>query len=151
MDEVEKMDEFSGSLVQQVIFPPIQRASLGREGLVYNWKQSICKHVQARAVIVLGFSKPRKTYGCIYTNTFTSKLSRGLDKPSPKLLRQDKPRLELAVHRRKTSDWSTRDHVTLPNSKWRQYLHRLFIPVERRLNCSLIWVANAYTDIFRIA
>ena len=31
------------------------------------------------------------------------------------------------------SDWSTRDHVTLPNSKWRQYLHRLFIPVERRL------------------
>ena len=39
----------------------------------------------------------------------------------------------LSVHRRKTSDWSTRDHVTLPNSKWRQYLHRLFIPVERRL------------------
>ena len=37
------------------------------------------------------------------------------------------------LHRRKTSDWSTRDHVTLPNSKWRQYLHRLFIPVERRL------------------
>ena len=36
-------------------------------------------------------------------------------------------------HRRKTSDWSTRDHVTLPNSKWRQYLHRLFIPVDRRL------------------
>ena len=32
-------------------------------------------------------------------------------------------------HRRKT--W-TRDHVTLPNSKWRLYLHRLFIPVERR-------------------
>ena len=31
------------------------------------------------------------------------------------------------------SDWSTRDHVTLPNSKWRQYLHSLFIPVERRL------------------
>ena len=37
------------------------------------------------------------------------------------------------VHRRKTSHWSTRDHVTLPNSKWRQYLDRLFIPVERRL------------------
>ena len=36
MDEVEKIDEFFGSLVQQVIFPPIQRASLGREGLVYN-------------------------------------------------------------------------------------------------------------------
>ena len=37
------------------------------------------------------------------------------------------------LHRRKMSDWSTRDHVTLPNSKWRQYLHSLFIPVERRL------------------
>ena len=37
------------------------------------------------------------------------------------------------IHRRKTSDWSTRDHVTLPNSKWRLYLHRLFIPVERSL------------------
>ena len=36
-------------------------------------------------------------------------------------------------HRRKTSDWSTRDHVTLPDLKWRQYLHSLFIPVERRL------------------
>ena len=36
-----------------------------------------------------------------------------------------------AFHRRKLSDWSTRDHVTLPNSKWRQYIHRLFIPVER--------------------
>ena len=39
----------------------------------------------------------------------------------------------LRLHRRKMSDWSTGDHVTLPNSKWRQYLHRLFIPVERRL------------------
>jgi len=37
------------------------------------------------------------------------------------------------LHRRKMSDWSSRDHVTLPNSKWRQYLHTLFIPVERRL------------------
>ena len=37
------------------------------------------------------------------------------------------------LHRRKMSDWSTRDDVTLPNSKWRQYLHCLFIPVERRL------------------
>ena len=36
-------------------------------------------------------------------------------------------------YRRKMSDWSTRDQVTLPNSKWRQYFHRLFIPVERRL------------------
>ena len=39
----------------------------------------------------------------------------------------------LNLHRRKMSDWSSRDHVTLPNSKWRQYLHTLFIPVERRL------------------
>ena len=31
------------------------------------------------------------------------------------------------------SDWSSRDHVTLPNSKWRQHLQSLFIPVERRL------------------
>ena len=41
------------------------------------------------------------------------------------------------VHRRKMSDWSTRDHVTLPNSKWRQYLHSLFIIVERRLIAAL--------------
>ena len=33
MDEVEKMDEISGSLGQQVIFPPIQGASLGLEGI----------------------------------------------------------------------------------------------------------------------
>ena len=51
------------------------------------------------------------------TNRFTGPTLRGL----------------LYLHWRKTSDWSTRDHVTLPNSKWRQYLHRLFIPVERRL------------------
>ena len=37
------------------------------------------------------------------------------------------------LSRRKMSDWSSRDHVTLPNSKWRQYFHTLFIPVERRL------------------
>ena len=36
MDEVEKMDEISGSLVKQIIFPPMQRASLSHEGLVYN-------------------------------------------------------------------------------------------------------------------
>ena len=35
MNEVEKMDEISGSLVKQVIFPPMQSASLGHEGLVY--------------------------------------------------------------------------------------------------------------------
>ena len=46
MNEVEKMDEISGSLVKQVIFPPMQSASLGHEGLVYYWKQSICEHVQ---------------------------------------------------------------------------------------------------------
>ena len=27
-------------------------------------------------------------------------------------------------------------NVTLPNSKWRQYLHSLFIPVERRLTAA---------------
>ena len=97
MDEVEKMDEISGSLVKQIIFPPMQRASLGHEGLVYNWKQSMCEHVQACAAIVQSFSKSRKTYECTYPNPLTSKLSRGLDKPSPKLLGQDKPRLELAV------------------------------------------------------
>ena len=37
------------------------------------------------------------------------------------------------LHRRKISDWSSRDYLTLPNSKWRQYPHRLFIPKERRL------------------
>ena len=36
MDEVEKIDEISGYLVRQVIFPPMQRASLGHEGLVCN-------------------------------------------------------------------------------------------------------------------
>ena len=44
MDEVEKMDEISGSLVKQLIFPPMQRACLGHEGLVYNWKQSMCSN-----------------------------------------------------------------------------------------------------------
>ena len=36
----------NGSLVKKVIFPSMQRASLGHEGLVYNWKQSMCEHVQ---------------------------------------------------------------------------------------------------------
>ena len=85
------------ALLKQIIFPPMQRASLGHEGLVYNWKQSMCEHVQACAAIVQSFSKSRKTYECTYTNPFTSKFSRGLDKPSPKLLGQDKPRLELAL------------------------------------------------------
>ena len=64
----------------------------------YIIENSVC------AAIVHSFSKPRKTYECIYTNTFTSKLSRGLDKSSPKLLGQDKPRLELAV------GWISREH-----------------------------------------
>ena len=38
---------------------------------------------RACAAVVQGFSKPR-TFECIYTNTFTSKVSRGLDKPIPK-------------------------------------------------------------------
>ena len=59
---------------------------------------------RACPAIVHSFSKPRKTYECIYTNTFTSKLSRGLDKPSQKLLGQDKPRLGLAV------GWISREH-----------------------------------------
>ena len=52
---------------------------------------------RACAAVVHGFSKPRTTFECIYTNTFTSKVSRGLDKPIPKPLGQDKPRLELAL------------------------------------------------------
>ena len=36
INEVEKLDEISGSLVQQVMFPLMQRASLGRAGLVHN-------------------------------------------------------------------------------------------------------------------
>ena len=47
------------------------------------------------------------------------------------------------LHRRKMSDRSSRDYVTLPNSKWRRYLHSLCIPVERRL--------IAASDIFRVA
>ena len=52
---------------------------------------------RAWAAIVRGFSKPQTTFECIYTSTFTYKVSSGLDKPSPKLLGQDKPRLEQAV------------------------------------------------------
>ena len=36
---------------------------------------------RACAAVVHGFSKPRTTFECIYTNTFTSKVSRGLEKP----------------------------------------------------------------------
>ena len=34
-------------------------------------------------------------FSAVYKNTFTSKVSRALDKPNPELLGQDKPRLEL--------------------------------------------------------
>ena len=59
---------------------------------------------RACAAVVHGFSKPRTTFECIYTNTFTSKVSRGLYKPIPKPLGQDKPRLELAL------GWISREH-----------------------------------------
>ena len=59
---------------------------------------------RAWAAVVHGFSKPRTTFECIYANIFTSKVSRGLDKPIPKPLRQDKPRLEL------TLGWISREH-----------------------------------------
>ena len=49
------------------------------------------------AAVVHGFRKPRTAFECIYTIAFTSKVSRGLDKPIPKPLGQDKPRLELAL------------------------------------------------------
>ena len=57
------------------------------------------------AEVVHGFSKPRTAFECIYTNAFTSKVSRGLDKPIPKPLGQDKPRLELAL------GWISREHT----------------------------------------
>ena len=84
------LDEISGSLVQKVIFPPLQRTSLSREGLGCNWKQSTRSYRWR-------LQQAADTFECIYTNTFTSKVSSGLDKPSPKLLGQDKPRLEQAV------------------------------------------------------
>ena len=59
---------------------------------------------RACAAVVHGFSKPRTTFECIYTNTFTSKVSRGLEKPIPKPLGQDKLRLELAL------GWISREH-----------------------------------------
>ena len=90
MDEVEKKDGISGSLVKQVISRQCS-ARLSAMKVWYIIENRAC------AAIVHSFSKPRKTYECMYTNTYTSKLSRGGDKPSPKLLGQDKPRLELAV------------------------------------------------------
>ena len=52
---------------------------------------------RACPAVVHGFSKPWTTFECIYMNTFMSKVSQGLDKPIPKPLSQDKPRLELAL------------------------------------------------------
>ena len=52
---------------------------------------------KACAAIVHSFSSPWTTFEFIYTNTFTSRLSSGLDKTGQILLGQDKPRLELAV------------------------------------------------------
>ena len=34
--------------------------------------------------------------------------------------------VEVSLHRRETSDWPTHDHLTLRNSKWRQYIVCLF-------------------------
>ena len=56
-----------------------------------------------------------------------------------------------SLHRRKTSDWSMRDHVTWPNSKWRLYLHRLFIPVERRFIAASYELQMHIRIFFRIA
>ena len=70
------LDNIFGSLVKQVIFPPLQRVSLGYEGLGYNWKESmrsICSPLQ----------QSRGQRLSALTNTFKSKVSRDLDKPSP--------------------------------------------------------------------
>ena len=39
-----KWTTFPALLVKQVIFLPMQRASLDHEGLVYNWKQRMCSN-----------------------------------------------------------------------------------------------------------
>ena len=53
------------------------------------------------------------------------------------------------LHRRKMTDWSSRDHVTLPHSKWRQYLHTLFQWKEGQLRLNMR--CKFTSDIFRIA
>ena len=70
--------------------------------LGYNWKQSMRSTLprpqhSALASAKLQQAKSQTTFECIYKNTFTSKVSLGLDKPSPKLLGQDEPRFELAT------------------------------------------------------
>ena len=59
--------------------------------------------IENRACAAFADSMPLKHaadnvfFFAVYTNTFMSKVSRGLDKPNPKLLGQDKTRLEVAV------------------------------------------------------
>ena len=83
------IDEIFGSLVQQVIFPPLQRASLSREDLGYNWKQSVQSN-RSR------LQQAADNVWVLLYEHFHVKVGSGLDKPNPKLLGQDKPRLELA-------------------------------------------------------
>ena len=74
MDEVKFRQYFRLSL--SLIFPPLHRVSLGYEGLGYNWKESmrsICSPLQ----------QSREQRLSALTNTFKSKVSRDLDKPSP--------------------------------------------------------------------
>ena len=71
------LDNIFGSFVKQVIFPPLQRVSLGLEGLGYNWKESMLS-------IFSPLQQSRGQGLSALTNTFTScKVSRDLDKPSP--------------------------------------------------------------------
>ena len=81
------MDKISGTLLHQVIFTPLQRASLGGNSVCTAFVQCLS----------ISFSKPRTTFKDIYTNTFMSKVSRGFDKLSTKLHGQDTPWLEQAV------------------------------------------------------
>ena len=81
------MDKISGSLVHQVIFTPLQRASLGGNSACTAFVHYFS----------ISFSKPQTTFKYIYTNTFMSKVSRDFDKLSTKLHGQDKLWLELAV------------------------------------------------------
>ena len=79
----------NGSLVKKVI----SRQCSARLSAMKVWYITETEHVRACTAIVCSFSKPQKTYKCIYMNTFMSQLSRSLNKPSPKLLGQDKSQL----------------------------------------------------------
>ena len=74
------LNKIAGSPVQQVISLPKYVTRPWRSRVWFNW---------ARAAIAHGFSTPRTTFECIYTNTFTSKESCGLDNHSPKPLGQN--------------------------------------------------------------